>query len=321
MPSPELLPRLPLARSAVDRDEPRRLEQGLLQTLAADGDSRFIAIHRGRAAIVPATHPAEPDVSLAVRLLPASDLPEGIADAYLGRSLDANAAEPAGTSLVLRVLDPSAEAPSGDLFEGAQWLDLRTAAGELSDRDAGLMVTAVALAQWHTTHRFSPRTGAATTVEKAGWSRRDPEDGAELFPRTDPAVIVLITDDEDRVLLGSNVMWGDNRYSLFAGFVEAGESLEATVVREVFEEAGVVVSDLSYWASQPWPYPCSLMLGFTARIAAGASPEAARPDGEEIVQVRWFSREELRDALGEITLPNRSSIARSMLEDWYGGRL
>jgi len=321
-PSPsELLPRLPLARSAVDRDEVRRLEPQLLERLAQDAQSRYIAIHRGRAALVPATHPRESGVRRAVRLAPPALLPEGIADAYLGRSVDPDALEAVGTSLVLRVLDPEGPVPEGGVFEGAEWHDLRAAAAELSDRDAGLMVSAVALAQWHTTSRFSPRTGSPTRVEKAGWARRDTVDGAELFPRTDPAVIVLVLDDEDRLLLGSNVMWGDNRYSLFAGFVEAGESLESTVVREVAEEAGVQVEAVRYWASQPWPYPCSLMCGFTARVAAGSSPEEARPDGEEIVQVRWFTREQLRESLGEITLPGRSSIARSMIEDWYGGPL
>jgi NAD+ diphosphatase len=113
-------------------------------------------------------------------------------------------------------------------------------------------------------------------------------------------------------------MWAANRFSVLAGFVEPGESLEAAVIREVFEESGLRVVDPVYLGSQPWPFPASLMVGFRATVAPGESPEP-RADGEEILELRWFTRDELTAALGEIGLPGRASIARAILEDWYGG--
>jgi len=138
--------------------------------------------------------------------------------------------------------------------------------------------------------------------------------GGELFPRTDAAIIVGITDDDDRLLLGSNALWETNRFSLLAGFVEPGESLEAAVIREVFEESGVHVVDPIYKGSQPWPFPASLMVGFRARIAPGSST-VGRPDGEEILELRWFSRDKLAaaNAAGDIRLPGSTSIARAII--------
>jgi NAD+ diphosphatase len=177
------------------------------------------------------------------------------------------------------------------------------------------------MANWHHSYGFSPRTGHASIPDAAGWTRRDPE-GSELFPRTDAAIIVGITDDDDRLLLGSNALWDKNRFSLLAGFVEPGESLEAAVIREVFEESGVRVVDPVYQGSQPWPFPASLMIGFRARVADGAST-VGRPDGEEILELRWFGREELAAAAAskEIGLPGHTSIARAIIDDWYGGEL
>ena len=148
--------------------------------------------------------------------------------------------------------------------------------------------------------------------------RVDPTTGGELYPRTDAAIIVGITDSHDRLLLGSNALWESNRFSLLAGFVEPGESLEAAVVREVFEESGINVVDPIYLGSQPWPFPASLMLGFTARVDP-AIESLLTPDGNEILELRWFSRDELRAALGDILLPGPTSIARSIIELWFGG--
>jgi NAD+ diphosphatase len=116
-------------------------------------------------------------------------------------------------------------------------------------------------------------------------------------------------------------MWEHSRYSLLAGFVEPGESFESAVVREIFEEAGVRVADARYKGSQPWPFPASLMVGMTARLADDQSPAALAPDGEEILDLRWFSRDELWEAREQIILPGLSSIARTLIEDWYGGPL
>jgi NAD+ diphosphatase len=181
-----------------------------------------------------------------------------------------------------------------------------------------MLTEALAILNWHHSHGFSPRTGNPTVPEKGGWVRRDPMSDTEVFPRTDPAVIVGIVDAQDRMLLGSNALWESQRYSLLAGFVEPGESLEAAVIREVFEESGVRVVDPVYLGSQPWPFPASLMLGFTARVADDFTGDLA-PDGTEILDLRWFSREELIASLDHVILPGRTSIARAIIEEWYGG--
>ena len=155
------------------------------------------------------------------------------------------------------------------------------------------MVHAVALENWQRLHRFCSRCGERTVIAAAGHIRRCPACGAEHYPRTDPAVIMLVTDDQDRVLLGRQVHWPEGRFSTLAGFVEPGESIEQSVRREVFEEAGVTVGEVEYVASQPWPFPSSLMLGFMAR----ATSSEITVDGEEIQEARWFSREELRRRL------------------------
>lgn len=147
--------------------------------------------------------------------------------------------------------------------------------------------------------------------------RLDPQSNTEVFPRTDAAIIVGIVDADDRILLGSNAMWESNRYSLLAGFVEPGESLEAAVIREVFEESGIRVTDPVYLGSQPWPFPASLMLGFTARVDPSVS-STLTPDGAEILDLRWFSRDELRAARGEVKLPGGTSIAHAIIEEWFG---
>ena len=152
----------------------------------------------------------------------------------------------------------------------------------------------------------------------AGWVRRDEASGHEFFPRTDAAIIVGITDADDRLLLGRNAMWESNRYSLLAGFVEPGESLENAVKREVFEESGLRVVDPVYLGSQPWPFPASLMLGFTARLDTTVEALLA-PDGNEILELRWFGRDELAASLDEIMLPGYTSIARAIIEEWFGG--
>jgi NAD+ diphosphatase len=158
-------------------------------------------------------------------------------------------------------------------------------------------------------------------VRSAGWSRHCPSCGREHFPRTDPAVIVAITSARhpDRLLLGSNAMWAGTRFSCFAGFVEAGESLEAAVAREVREEAGVEVVDVRYRGSQAWPYPRSLMLGF---LATATDDAAAEPDGDEILEVRWFERSEIGAGLAgesDLLLPGRASIAHRLISDWHAG--
>lgn len=306
----------PLARAALDRDGDARAADDFADRFDADPAARVIALHRDRVLLAEVVEGSTPGL----QFLRPDDVPGSILRCYLGRTVDTDGVSdglPSGTPIEVRVVDADAAAALEP--EGARWSGLRAAAPVLGDRDAGLFTEALALANWHAGAAFCPRCGAGTTVVQAGWARRCELEGNLLFPRTDPAVIVLVTDDDDRVLLGSNALWEQNRFSLLAGFVEPGESLEAAVIREMGEEAGLRVDRVEYGASQPWPFPASLMLGFTARVAHDAVPSTAAPDGVEILQLRWFTRAELAEATGEIALPGGTSIARWLLERWYGG--
>jgi NAD+ diphosphatase len=200
------------------------------------------------------------------------------------------------------------------------WRDLRTAGAMLGDTDAGLLTTAVGLLGWHETARYCAVCGAATTRVRAGWARRCTGCDREEYPRTDPAVICLVHDGGDHVLLARQPIWPPQRYSVLAGFVEVGESLEACVRREVAEEVGVEVSDVRYLGSQPWPFPRSLMLGFAA-IADRSQPLV--PAQGEIEDARWVHRNTVLEALESETgavaglrLPPGVSIAYRMLRGW-----
>ena len=203
---------------------------------------------------------------------------------------------------------------------GLRPADLREAAALLNDRDAGLFTHSVALANWHATHTHCPRCGTPTVTVAAGHAQRCPVDGSEHFPRVDPAVIMLVTDPDDRCLLARNRRWPERRVSILAGFVEPGESAEQAVAREVGEETGITVARVRYVGSQPWPMPQSLMLGFRASAAGDLE---IRVDDDEIAEAHWFSRDELRSALTarEILLPPPVSIAHRLIESWYGEEL
>lgn len=221
------------------------------------------------------------------------------------------------------------EAPQGDrLYLGGEeepyfavaapvtdGVGLREAGPLLSDFDVGVLTQAVALVRWHSEHAFHAATGRPTEVNEGGWSRRDGDKVS--WPRTDPAVMVIITDGADRVLLANGVNWESDRFSCIAGFIEPGESAEAACHREVGEEVGVDITGLTYVASQPWPYPRSLMLAFEA-VADPSQAIVVEP--AEIAAARWFSRDELRAALaGEpapLRMPPSISIARFLMERW-----
>ena len=289
----------------MDRDHLARERVDLFDELWADPATRVLPIFQGTALLSGPT-------SLA--LLPVDAVPEGDLRVYLGRSTSTTSPEPAGTPVVAVHLTDA-----GHLAE-AEWANLRQVGSSLSDRDAGMLTEALGILNWHSSHLFSPRTGEPTVVEHGGWVRRDPISNTEVFPRTDAAVIVGVTDARDRLLLGSNALWESNRYSLLAGFVEPGESLESAVEREILEESGIRVVDPVYLGSQPWPFPASLMLGFMARVADDFDGPAT-PDGTEILDLRWFTRDELSAALGEIILPGPTSIARAIIEEWFGSRI
>lgn len=274
-----------------------------MERLHQDPATRYLILVGGRAHVRDG----------ALELLDRESLPAGGTDIYLGSD---------GTrEIVLRAFhdDPDVLTKVRTGADPGEWLGLRDVAAGLGPRDAGLFVEAVAIANWNHSMAFCPRCGHGLQPSASGWVKVCSNDGSEHFPRTDPAIIVAITDERDRLLLGANAQWGGKRFSTLAGFVEPGESLEAAVVREVAEESGVRVANPRYMGSQPWPFPCSLMLGFRAE----AQGTELRPDGVEIVDLRWFTREELAAEVrsGAIGVPAGASIASALIEDWYGGAL
>ena len=310
--------RLPLSRQAVDRDHLTRGLPDLFDQLWADAATRLLPVWHGKILLAP-HEPGTEASAVHLALLPPASSPNVGLRVYLGRSLPTNLPEPAGTRIVAVQLDDAAAASLDS--DATRWVSLRTVATVLDDRDAGLFTEALGVFNWHASHAYCPRCGAATLVEEGGWVRRCPVDNSQVFPRTDPAVIVLITDADDRILLGSNAMWENNRYSLLAGFVEPGEALEAAVIREIFEESGLRVTDPAYVGSQPWPFPASVMCGFTARLADDQQAHDLLPDGAEILALRWFSRTDLVEAGEWMLLPGPSSIAHAMIERWLGAPL
>lgn len=202
------------------------------------------------------------------------------------------------------------------LAERRHWVDLRSAALSLPPADAGYAAYARALMHWHRRHRYCGQCGSATRIELGGHRRRCEACGLEQFPRIDPAIIVLV-EHAGRVLLGRQASWPPQRYSVLAGFVEPGESLEDALRREVEEESGVDVIECEYHSSQPWPFPASLMLGFTARAASDQLRY-----GDELEHAAWFAPDELLAAVrsGQIRLPPPLSLSARLLEDWYEQR-
>ena len=291
---------LALARGEVDRSAHLRADAEWLRAAWADQRTRVIVVEGGRAL-------CELDGD----------------EARLAFTAPAEA--PAGVQFLLGVDDDGVAyfGVAGPLPEplrpGVRAAYLREAGPLLSDRDAGLLTHAVALANWHETFTHCPRCGSPADPIASGHARKCPIDGSEHFPRVDPAMIVLVTDPADRALLARNAMWPQRRVSVLAGFVEAGESAEQAVAREVAEETGIVVSAVTYLGSQPWPMPQSLMLGFRA-AAVGTE---IKVDAEEIAEAHWYSRADLAAAVssGDLLLPPPVSIAHRIIQSWYGSEL
>lgn len=312
---------LPVSAARINRGSAVRAAAGMVEGLIGSGTARAMVIS-GRQALVADGRVALLDAAdLAARLRDTPYAPEQYI--YLGSALaGSDLAE--GAELLLFVLPAQFEVQTEEFEDhvagipaGARWAGFRDVAATLNPTDAALFVEASAIANWHATHTHCPRCGTPTQIEAGGWVRRCPSDGSEHYPRTDPAVIVTVVGPDGRLLLGGGGPLDATNYSTLAGFVEPGESLEEAVVREIGEEVGVRVSATQYLGSQPWPFPASLMLGFTATTA----DTEARPDGVEVTRARWFSRQELQDAVlsGEITISSRLSIARALIEHWYGG--
>jgi NAD+ diphosphatase len=304
-----------LSRSTVDRDEPVRTDPARLAKLWATG--RVVLVDRkGRTPV------RAGGTELATRPT-AGDLPP---EAMLLGESDGTGYWVLPSEEELREGVPSPDSAWG-LWTGAasedgeEWHDLRTTGALLSDTAAGLFTTAVALVSWHAKAKFCANCGSPVERRAAGWATHCPNCGREEYPRTDPAVICLVHDGEgvngSHVLLARQPIWPPARYSVLAGFVEAGESLEACVAREIQEEVGVAVHDIRYLGSQPWPFPRSIMVGFAA-AAEGRVP--LHPADGEIEAAQWVPRALVREALvrdlPDLKLPGPTSIAYQMIRGW-----
>ncbi|GAA0506990.1 NADH pyrophosphatase [Paractinoplanes deccanensis] len=297
----------PLARTTLDRAAHRRTDEAWLADAWQRGLVLVVDLAKGGRALVKDN---------ALVLVPSAEAPEG-EHWFLGVDRDGTPLWTIDTAL-----------PE---VEGARAATLREVGHLLDDRDAGVFTTAAALGNWHLSHKFSPRTGEPTKAVEAGWARAD-TDGKLMWPRTDPAMIVLVHDGEPgprgRCLLGHNATWGAApdgglRFSCLAGYVEPGESAEASVVREVGEEVGLRLTSLRYAGSQSWPYPGSLMLGYHA-TADPAQPLTLDP--AEIDEAHWFTRDDIKRMIAgdyrhpetgvPMGLPMPSSIAFYLIESW-----
>jgi NAD+ diphosphatase len=294
--------------------------RGQAEQLRQQTNARAILLWRGKPMIegdrlvrLALDHPVMADAAAAMVLLGREDgVPVFAADfsAWTPDDLDAETLN--------TFLDPSEQHHSA--VPDAAFAELRAVMTRLSPRDAELAATAKAVMEWHRSHRFCARCGHESAMAMGGWQRDCAACGGHHFPRTDPVVIMLITHG-NAVLVGRSPGWPEGMYSLLAGFVEPGETIEAAVRREVFEEAGVRVGAVSYLASQPWPFPASLMFG----CAGEALNKDLTIDPEEIEDAIWVTREEMADAFAgnhpKILPARKGAIAHFLLEAWLSDRL
>lgn len=300
---PRVLPHVALSQHAHDRHGRLREDDSWLDERWADPETRVLVIAGAR------VRPVEGRLAW----VSPQEAPDGLR-VLLG--------ERDGVVHFAVIVDPD-DAP-GDRNE---WVVLRAVVQSLAEEafaDGPLVLHAIGLAEWLWATRHCPRCGGRLAPRQAGHVLRCSSCGRDQFPRSDPAVIMVVTDGEpgspgERALLGRSPAWPEGRYSTLAGFVEPGETMEDAVRREVEEETGVRVGEVSYFGSQPWPLPASLMVGFTAR----AVETAIDVDGSEIEDARWFTREQMRAEAeaGTLVLPGGVSISRSLVESWYGGSL
>jgi len=296
MASPRSRPNV-LAGPYVERAAHWRKDEERLRAALADPATWFVPVWQARSAIVAAS--------------------DGRTSAYFATGAQTFAGLDASGFILLGEFHEhvvfavvlAGEAPPA-LGSGAELHDLRLIAGELPAEEAGLLAYARAMVHWQEHNRFCGRCAAPMIAAQGGHVMQCAACGHQQFPRLDPAVIVLVTDGE-RALLGRQPAWPPGRYSTVAGFVEPGESLEDAVAREVREETGVIVDAVEYHSSQPWPFPSSLMLGFTAH----ASRTDIDLSDQELEDARWFTRAQI--AAGEIALPTTHSISFRLIEDWY----
>jgi NAD+ diphosphatase len=294
-----ILADLLLSRSATDRSAELRNNPEWIAGALKDPATLFICVNNSCAPV------KESDL----RFFTFEEIPQDALTYFLGREGD------------VAFFGVGVDADFVSTHDPDSWLNLRASGSLLSDRDAGLLVAAVALDNWNGTHTHCPRCGTHTVQHEAGWTRRCPTDDSIHFPRTDPAVIVLVSDSDDRVLLARQSRWPEGWVSVLAGFVEAGEPAEAAVIREIYEESGIRIDpeSIDYLGSQPWPFPNSLMLGYQAR----ALNTDICVDGEEIVEAHWYDRKQVRELCEtqKLHLPPRVSIAHQLITRWYGEKL
>ncbi len=309
--------------SALDRAAHLRADPAGIAALLANPATRALPIWRGKPLFCGADNAAAAWLPLDSPVFQLADEPPtflGLGDAGAHFAYDISGWEPQELPDTLGAFfDPSEQRHAG-LPEDHRFAELRGVMTRLTPRDAELVATARAILGWHESHGFCAKCGAATLVGQAGWQRDCPACGAHHFPRTDPVVIMLITHGNS-VLLGRSPGWPEGMYSLLAGFVEPGETIEAAVRREVFEEAGITVAEVGYLASQPWPFPSSLMLGCSGR----ATGHQITIDPTEIEEALWVSREELMEVFAGnhtgIKPARKGAIAHFLLRNWLADRL
>lgn len=299
-----------LAEPAVDRRSERRGDADWLARRLADPSSQLTAVWRERSLVFDAHTGDRGPVPGTVATVEAAGLVDGAEDVvFLG--------EAEGVAYFSVDLSEREDPLAGPLRGAGRFVELRQVGAAMSGRGANLLAYARAMATWHRRHRFCGQCGAATASRNAGHLRVCTACGIEHFPRTDPAVIMLVhtvAGDGGSCLLGRQASWPPGMFSALAGFVEPGESLESAVAREVREETGIAVDTVRYHSSQPWPFPTSIMLGFYATSPGGD----VRVDTEELEQAVWATRSELEYALRarEVRLPPPFSIARRLIDDW-----
>lgn len=296
--------KLSLARGYIDRDELTRMDSRALASARASNQARFILVSGSEVAV----DPQDPQSLLKLSRDDAATWGTS-SSAYLGRDAQWR----------YFACDVTGQIPEGDVQPPRVPLmrPVRFWAHEWNDVDTALAVSGVAVLQWRRDARFCPQCGEPVEVRFSGWEEECANHHI-LYPRMDPAVIMAIHDQNDRLLLGRNAAWGPGRYSVLAGFVEAGETLESAVRREVFEETRIPVARVEYFGSQPWPFPRSLMLAFNGWTEAGESDLAV--DGKEMAHAHFFSRDEFTEELraGTISMPTPTSVAASLVQDWLG---
>ena len=307
--------------SGLDRAAELRGDGTAIAALKAAPESRYIVFWKGKPALFPGetlapVGPGDPVLRDA-----------GAEPVFLGRddqgawfAAELDRWSPDDTPETMGAFLDTSEQRHPDLPDGARFVELRSVMSGVDARTAELLATAKAILGWHGTHRFCARCGTESEIAEAGWQRVCPECGGRHFPRTDPVVIMLILHGNS-VLVGRSPQWPEGMYSLLAGFVEPGETLEAAVRREVFEETGVRVAAVDYVVSQPWPFPSSLMFGCLGRAVS----EEIIIDPVEIEDARWMGREEMAEVLRgthpEVRPPRQGAVARFLVEAWLAGRL